>query len=208
MVAERIKLTMTAASARRKGEGKPQAAQQEDPELRAGYGDLVAGKKDIQGSGGEGPGLRQQQRSRRGCEVSKVRLRGARIAGAGSKALPALERPRITGGFSIIAFQECHSQERLRKDGGCGRGEGAVAAEGTKQPVRRSWGTGMDDGQGVAPRGPMRGKAIGGGRAEAKTPEPLRELGSAEAVIRRRGAASCSRSVARQWATAASCAAA
>ena len=68
MVAERIKLTMTAASARRKGE---------DPELRAGYGDLVAGRKDIQGSGGEGPGLRQQQPSRRGCEVSKVRLVGA-----------------------------------------------------------------------------------------------------------------------------------
>ena len=76
---------------------------------------------------------------------------------------------------------------RLRKDGGCGRGEGAVAAEGTKQPVRRCWGTGMDDGQGVAPRGPMRGKAIGGGRAEAKTPKPLRELGSAEAVIRQGG---------------------
>ena len=33
----------------------------------------------------------------------------------------------------------------------------------------------------------MRGKAIGGGRAEAKTSEPLRELGSAEAVIRQRG---------------------
>ena len=45
----------------------------------------------------------------------------------------------------------------------------------------------MTDGQGVAPRCPMRGKAIGGGRAEAKTSEPLRELGSAEAVIRQRG---------------------
>ena len=157
MVAERIKLTMTAASARRKREGKPQAAQQEDPELRAGYGDLVAGKKDIQGSGGEGPGLRQQQRSRRGCEVSKVRLRGARIAGAGSKALPALERPRITGGFSddmgrgrgssagaygcpVRSVTAQSAQMRLHKDGGCGRGEGAVAAEGTKQPVRRSCG--------------------------------------------------------------------
>ena len=150
MVAERIKLTMTAASARRKREGKPQAAQQEDPELRVG-----------------------------GCEVSKVRLRGARIAGAGSKALPALERPRITGGFSdamgrgrgssagaygcpVRSVTAESAQMRLRKDGGCGRGEGAVAAEGTKQPVRRSWGTGMDDGQGVAPRGPMRGKALGG----------------------------------------------
>ena len=63
---------------------------------------------------------------------------------------------------------------RPRKDGGCGRGECAVAAKGTKQPVRRSWGTGMDDGQGVAPRGPMRSKAIGGGRAEAK--KLLRDL--------------------------------
>ena len=62
------------------------------------------------------------------------------------------------------------AQMRPRKDGGCG----AVAAKGTKQPVRRSWGTGMDDGQGVAPRGPMRGKAIGGGRAEAK--KLLRDL--------------------------------
>ena len=67
VVAERVELTMAAASARCKWEG---ASQQKNPELRAAYDDHFATKKDIQGTCGERPGLRQQQRSRRGCEVS------------------------------------------------------------------------------------------------------------------------------------------
>ena len=90
----------------------------------------------------------------------------------------------------------------LRKGGGSSTGEDSVALEGAKQSGGRSEGTGVDNGQGVAPRGPMRGKALGGSRAQAQTPKPLGEV-----VLRLwcgRGAASCSSSVARHRATAAS----
>ena len=75
----------------------------------------------------------------------------------------------------------------LRKGGGSSTGEDSVALERAKQSGGRSGGTDVDNGQGVAPRGPMRGKAVGGGRAEAQTPKPLSELGSAEALVWQRG---------------------
>ena len=83
-------------------------------------------------------------------------------------------------------------------------GEDSVGLEGAKQSGSHSGGTGVDNRQGVAPRGPMRGEAAGGGRAEAQTPKPLSELGSAKALVWQ-GAASCSSSVARHRATVASC---
>ena len=58
VVTERVKLPVAAASARREREGKSQAAQQQNPVLRTGDGELVASGKDIQGTGGKGLGLR------------------------------------------------------------------------------------------------------------------------------------------------------
>ena len=45
----------------------------------------------------KGPCLRQQQRSRRGGEVRKMRLVRALITGTESRMLPALDRPRVVG---------------------------------------------------------------------------------------------------------------
>ena len=139
-----------------------------------------------------------------------MRLVGTRVTGAGSKSLPSLEGPGLTGGVSaalgkgrsgragangcpVRSFAAERSQVRLREDGGSGTGEDSIASGRRRQ--------------GVAPRGPMRGEAVGGGSAEAKTPKPLREPGGAQAVGWQ-GASPCSRSVARQRATAASCASA
>ena len=107
-----------------------------------------------------------------------MRLEGARIAGAGGKALPSLQRPGVAGGFSV-AVGKCGEARQLHR--------GVVALEGAKQFGSRSGGTGVDNGKSVAPRGPMRGEAVGGGRAEAETPKPLSELGSAEALVWQRG---------------------
>ena len=71
----------------------------------------------------------------------------------------------------------------LCNGGGSSTREDAVALEGAEQSGGRSGGTGVDNGQGVAPRGPMCGKVVGGGRAEAQTPKPLGELGSAKALV-------------------------
>ena len=94
VVTERVQYPVAAASARCEREGQAQAPQQQDPELRTGDGDIIAGGQEVQGAGSEEPCLGQQQRT--GCrgEVRKMRLVRALIACTGSRTLPALERPR------------------------------------------------------------------------------------------------------------------
>ena len=95
VVAERVEHTVAAASARCEREGESQAPQQKDTELRTGDGHVIAGGQNVEGAGGELPCLREQQRTRRRSEVSKMRLIRALIARMGSDALPSPERPGV-----------------------------------------------------------------------------------------------------------------
>ena len=95
MVAERVEHTVAAASARCEREGESQAPQQKDTELRTGDGHVIAGGQNVEVAGGELPCLREQQRTRRRSEVSKMRLIRALIARTGSDALPSPERPGV-----------------------------------------------------------------------------------------------------------------
>ena len=95
VVTERVQYPVAAASARCEREGQAQAPQQQDPELRTGDGDIIAGGQEVQGAGSEGPCLGQQQRTGRRGEVRKMRLVRALIACTGSRTLPAPERPRV-----------------------------------------------------------------------------------------------------------------
>ena len=93
VVAERVEHTLAAASARCEREGESQAPQQKDTELRTGDGHVIAGGQNVEGAGGELPCLREQQRTRRRSEVSKMRLIRALIARTGSDALPSRSSP-------------------------------------------------------------------------------------------------------------------
>ena len=95
VVTERVQYPVAAASARCEREGQAQAPQQQDPELRTGDGDIIAGGQEVHGAGSEGPCLGQQQCTGRRSEVRKMRLVHALIACTGSRTLPALERPRV-----------------------------------------------------------------------------------------------------------------
>ena len=202
VVAERVEHTVAAASARCEREGESQAPQQKDTELRTGDGHVIAGGQNVEGAGGELPCLREQQRTRRRSEVSKMRLIRALIARTGSDALPSPERPGVVstvrgGGDGDGAGAEgCPfwrlvtnmAQLCLGVDCCGGRWQGPVALQGSVETGGRSRRPGLDDGQSVAPGSPVRCVAVNAGGAETEPSEPLRK----RAERHRATAASCS----------------
>ena len=170
MVAERVEHTVAAASARCEREGESQAPQQKDTELRTGDGHVIAGGQNVEGARGELPCLREQQRTGRRSEVSKMRLIRALIARTGSDALPSPERPGVVstvrgGGDGDGAGAEgCPfwrlvtnmAQLCLGVDCCGGRWQGPVALQGSVETGGRSRRPGLDDRQSVAPGCPVR----------------------------------------------------
>ena len=196
MIAQGIELPMAGASARRERKGHAQAPQQEHTELGAGDRDVRVGGRDIDGSGGEGSCLREQQRTRRGGKFRKLRLERALIAGSGCESLPAFERP-WAGVFTRSLHIGCRrasalgiptggvvaglAQSPLRRDCGGSRGESSFPLQGLKESFCGCRRSRPDNGQRVLPRGPVRGIAVCNCRAQAEPSKPLGEVGSAHA---------------------------
>ena len=84
VVTQRVEAAAAAASAGAERQGKAQPSKQQDPELRAGDGDIVRSGQDREHTAGVWPGLGEQQGTRRGRKVSKVRLERALVAGSAS----------------------------------------------------------------------------------------------------------------------------
>ena len=147
------------------------------------------GGRDIDGSGGEGSCLREQQRTRRGGKFRKVRLERTLIAGSGCESLPAFERPRA-GVFTRSLHIGCRRANALGIPTGSvvaglaqsplrSRGESSFPLQGLKElfcACRRSR---PDNGQRVLPRGPVRGVAVRNCGAQAEPSKPLGEVDSA-----------------------------
>ena len=187
MVTKRVELPATAASARREREGKPQTAQQEHTEQGAGQGNVIPRGRDVKSAGGERPSLGQQQRSRSRCKVRKVHLVRALVTSMGSESLPALERPTFAG--HCVVGTGCGARRPIRgvkaavaevlprEDRSGGTGQDALTAQRSEQALSSGGRAGLDDREGVAPRRPVSGVAVGAGAAQAEPTEPLRELG-------------------------------
>ena len=196
MIAQGIKLPMAGASARRERQGHAQAPQQEHAELGAGDRDVRVGGRDIDGSGGEGSCLREQQRTRRGGKFRKMRLERALIAGSRCESLPAFERPRA-GVFTRSLHIGCRrasalgiptrgvvaglAQSPLRRDCGGSRGESSFPLQGLKESFCGCRRSRPDNGQRVLPRGPVCGMSVCNCGAQAEPSKPLGEVGSAHA---------------------------
>ena len=146
-----------------------------------------------------------------------MRLIRALITSTGGTKFPAFEAPR-SGGFlrsvggrwrgaggnssPIGGIEAGLAQVCPREDCGC-RGFAAERSDEAGCSGRRAC---ADDWERVAPRRPMRGMAIGRGRAQAKSTEALGQLSGSKAGLWVRGALPCSSSAARHRATATSCA--
>ena len=88
VILERVKATPASAGAQGKRQRQAQAAEQEDAEVGTGDDDGLMGRQGGEGPGRMRPRLREQQRTRRRRQVSKVCLARALIARSGSDALP------------------------------------------------------------------------------------------------------------------------
>ena len=172
------------------------AASTAHAELGAGDRDVRVGRRDIDGSGGEGYCLREQQRTRRGGKFRKMRLERALIAGWGCESLPAFERPRA-GVFTRSLHIGCRrasalgiptrgvvaglAQSPLRRDCGGSRGESSFPLQGLKESFCGCRRSRPDNGQRVLPRGPVCGMSVCNCGAQAEPSKPLGEVGSAHA---------------------------
>ena len=88
VIPERVKATPASAGARGKRQWQAQAAEQEDAEVGTGDDEGLMGRQGGEGPGRMRPRLREQHRTRRRRQVSKVCPARALIARSGSDALP------------------------------------------------------------------------------------------------------------------------
>ena len=176
VVTELVKLPPTAASARCEWDGEPQAAQQKDAKQRTGNGDVVPRWRDVENAGGEGPSLGQQQRTTGGCEVRKVHLVLALVASVGRESLPAFEGPTVAGGLfgggglGVRQADQSGASKPLSGARGPQRyrtGQDSLSAQRPKQTVSNGRRVGLDDGESLAPGGPVSGVTVRAGAALA-----------------------------------------
>ena len=214
VVSQNVQASVAAAHTRGQRERESQASEQDHPKLRTGNDDAVVGGRDLEGSCGVRPGLREQQSARRRCQVSKMRLARALITGPGGTTLPS---PQMIARLIPVATGR---GDRVGVGEGCPRGgavalskkvltclscscsarQGDVTLQGMQQAAGYSGGPCVDDWQGVAPGGPVRRVSVGLSAPQAEAAKPQRQLrrGQSKSAERHRAMAA-SWSAAKAW---------